>query len=82
MRPGDRLIVYSDGVTEARNEAGEFFGSKRLREIIRSAAGEPCGQMLAKIRESVAEFTGGAEPDDDVTAVVVEFAGNPFRSQA
>jgi len=74
MRPGDRLIVYSDGVTEARNEAGEFFGSKRLREIIRSAAGEPCGQMLAKIRESVAEFTGGAEPDDDVTAVVVEFA--------
>ena len=75
MRPGDRLIVYSDGVTEAQNEAGEFFGTKRLREAIQGVEGESCGRMLARIRECVAEFTGGAEPDDDVTAVVVEFAG-------
>jgi serine phosphatase RsbU (regulator of sigma subunit) len=75
MRPGDRLIVYSDGVTEAQNAAGEFFGSKKLREAIQGAAGESCGRMLVRIRECVAEFTGGAELDDDVTAMVVEFAG-------
>ncbi len=75
MRPGDRLIIYSDGVTEAQSPDGEFFGAKRLREAIQGAARETCGGMLARIRDCVAEFTGEAELDDDVTVVVVEFAG-------
>jgi serine phosphatase RsbU (regulator of sigma subunit) len=75
LRAGDRLIIYSDGVTEAQNEAGEFFGRKRLRAVIQSVIAESCAAMLTGIREAVAEFTAGAEPDDDITVVVVEYQG-------
>jgi phosphoserine phosphatase RsbU/P len=75
LQAGDRLIVYSDGVTEARNDAGEFFGRKRLRQLVQSVAGESCAAMLANIRDAIAEFTAGAEAEDDITIVVVEYQG-------
>jgi serine phosphatase RsbU (regulator of sigma subunit) len=70
---GDHLIVYSDGVTEAQNRNREFFGKKRLCDIVKAHAGEPCKAIHDAIQEGVAAFTEGAPQSDDITVVVLDF---------
>jgi sigma-B regulation protein RsbU (phosphoserine phosphatase) len=74
LAPGDKLLIYSDGVTEAQNEAGEFFGKKRLRGVLQSHAGRSAAGLHDAVQEAVAKFTGGAAQSDDVTVLVLEFA--------
>ena len=76
LQPGDRIVLYTDGVTEAQNDAGEFFGRKRLREAVRSAGGADCAELHAAIQKAILDFTAGAEQADDLTLVVVEYRGN------
>ena len=76
LGPGDRLILYSDGVTEAQNGAGDFFGRKRLRDAIRSAEKGSARQVQDAIRQAILDFTAGAEQADDVTLVVMEYCGD------
>jgi sigma-B regulation protein RsbU (phosphoserine phosphatase) len=73
--PGDRLVLYSDGVTEAQNGAGDFFGKSRLRDAIGGASAKDCAGMHDAIQQALRDFTGGAEQSDDITLVVVEYAG-------
>jgi sigma-B regulation protein RsbU (phosphoserine phosphatase) len=75
LNPGDRLVIYTDGVTEAQNAAGEFFGKKRLRETVSANAAEPCQAIHDRIQEAVAAFTQGAEQSDDITLLVLEYRG-------
>jgi sigma-B regulation protein RsbU (phosphoserine phosphatase) len=75
LAPGDRVVIYSDGVTEAQNQNREFFGKKRLREILAAHAGESCSAIHDAIQEGVAAFTEGAPQSDDITVVVLEFRG-------
>jgi len=75
LAPGDRIVLYSDGVTEAQNHAGDFFGRNRLRDAINLSAGEDCSGMHDAIQQALRDFTGGAEQSDDITLVVVEYAG-------
>lgn len=75
LAPGDRMILYTDGVTEAQNDAGEFFGRRRLREAVLRADGADCDGMHAAIQKAILDFTAGAEQADDLTLVVVEFRG-------
>lgn len=71
---GDKLVIYSDGVTEAQNAAGEFFGRKRLRETVAGKASAACRELFEAIQGAVAAFTGGAAQSDDLTLVVLEYA--------
>lgn len=64
FRPGDLLVICTDGVTEAPNEQGEEYGEMRLAEIIRKNSGLPVNKLLAVIQASVQEFSGGAQADD------------------
>jgi sigma-B regulation protein RsbU (phosphoserine phosphatase) len=75
LAPGDRIVLYSDGVTEAQNSAGDFFGRQRLRDAIRLAVNSDCSGMHDAIQQALRDFTGGAEQSDDITLVVVEYAG-------
>ena len=75
LAPGDHVVIYSDGVTEAQNQAREFFGKKRLRDILNAHAGESCSAIHDAIQEGVAAFTEGAPQSDDITVVVLEFRG-------
>ena len=75
LAPGDKVVIYTDGVTEAQNAAGEFFGKKRLREIVTAHAAEPCQAIHDAIQAAVTEFTEGAPQSDDITLVVLEFGG-------
>ena len=73
--PGDRLLVYSDGITEARSAGGEQFGQERLIaafEAGRAAALAPFA-LLDSLQQSLKGFTGGAPALDDQTAIIVEW---------
>ena len=72
MRDQDVLIVYSDGVTDAMNESGEFFGDGRLRETIDDAIGQPVEAIGTRIRHAIEAFVGEAPRHDDVSLVVLK----------
>jgi len=67
---GDLVLVYTDGLTEARNAAQQMFGEERLAAALGDAAGLPTGEIPAALLAAVDAFTGSA-PDDDRTAVVL-----------
>ncbi len=73
LATGDKVVIYTDGVTEAQNAAGEFFGKKRLREILAARSPESCDSIHDAIQEAVAAFTEGTAQSDDITVLVLEF---------
>jgi serine phosphatase RsbU (regulator of sigma subunit)/pSer/pThr/pTyr-binding forkhead associated (FHA) protein len=75
LAPGDKIVIYSDGVTEAQNLEKCFFGKRRLREVVEAHAGDSCTVIHDAIQEAVATFTEGAAQSDDITLVVLEFGG-------
>ena len=72
---GDKLVVYSDGVSEATDWSGEQFGENRLEEVLAANAALPADELYEKVRHELAEFTSGAEQDDDVTLLVLGYQG-------
>ena len=73
LAPGDRIVIYTDGVTEAPNLRGEFFGRKQLRELVVAHAADSCAVLHDSILRAVKVFTDSAMQTDDVTLVVVEY---------
>ncbi len=71
LDPGDVLILYTDGIVEASDNAGRFFGRGRLAEAARAARHEPAEQMGEWIEAAVAQFVAGAPQSDDLTLVIV-----------
>jgi sigma-B regulation protein RsbU (phosphoserine phosphatase) len=69
--PGDLLVAFTDGVTEALNAEGEEFGEERLKELLRGAVGVAAEETSSRLANSVREWIGGAEQHDDLTFVVV-----------
>ena len=74
LRPGDLLVAYTDGVTEAMNPGGEEFGEDRLRESICAAANRTAKEILDSVISTVTTFVKGARQHDDLTLVVLKKA--------
>jgi sigma-B regulation protein RsbU (phosphoserine phosphatase) len=74
--PGDFLLIYSDGVSDAVNKEGELFEEMRLREIIGEFQGEMAREFAAAIWEALKTFTAGAPQCDDITVLVVQYKGS------
>jgi serine phosphatase RsbU (regulator of sigma subunit) len=72
LHPKDILVVYSDGLTEARNQRGEIFGGERLLEIIQQEAPSGSQAFQQKFLQAIAEFTQGTPQLDDITFLIVE----------
>jgi phosphoserine phosphatase RsbU/P len=70
--PGTVTVIGTDGITETRNSSGEFFGSTRLREVIRNHADQPVRRIQSAVIEAVQNFRGDSPQEDDVTLVVVK----------
>ena len=68
MLPGDALLLYTDGLTETRSDAGEEYGDERLADALRQRAGLPAAELIATLLDEVQRF--GPVPEDDRTAVV------------
>jgi sigma-B regulation protein RsbU (phosphoserine phosphatase) len=71
LEPGDLLVLFSDGVTEAQDEAGEEFGEARLLEVLRGTPGASVGQLVDRVFAAIDEFAGGAPQFDDITMLAV-----------
>ena len=74
LSPGDRIFLYTDGVTEAESLAGEFFGEERLERSLRSLWGKPPKDMLAALLDEINAFSK-AEQSDDITLMAFRYDG-------
>ncbi|HET9736416.1 MAG TPA: CHASE2 domain-containing protein [Burkholderiales bacterium] len=74
---GEWLCVVTDGVTEAMNPRGEFYGAQRLGEVLRSVPQQAApADVLAAVRADVRAFVGAAVPSDDLTLLCVRWNGH------
>ena len=75
LKPGDRLFLYTDGVTEAMNEENELFGTARMVQALnRQPDGTP-QEILRNLRAEISRFVGKAEQFDDMTMLCLEYKG-------
>ena len=74
LGPDDRLLFYTDGVTEAINEAHEEFTNQRLEETLAVAPADP-RKLIATVVEAVQRFAGTAPPADDLTVLALRYRG-------
>lgn len=70
LGPGDLVLAFSDGATDALSPEGEPFGAVRLAEVLAAAPPRP-EDALERVLSAIAQFTRGAEPYDDITLVAV-----------
>ena len=71
LDPGDTLVLYTDGVTEAMNEAGEEYGMERFREVLSSVPLREAEEINNAIFDSIREFAGEAPQSDDITCLMI-----------
>jgi sigma-B regulation protein RsbU (phosphoserine phosphatase) len=73
LRPGDVVVLYTDGVSEAMNHTGEMFGEDRLVELVEALpAGIGAREITTCIQNGVHAFLGDLEPQDDMTILVLQ----------
>lgn len=72
LRPGDTLVLYSDGVSEAQTAAWDEFDVERLAAIVRAARHEPAEDIIAQVLAAVDRFIEGAPQFDDITLMVLQ----------
>src|SRR5262245_50920890 len=75
LSPGDLIVISSDGVSEARNVAGDEFGRDRFVDAVRGCHGERPQAVLDRLMSEVSRFAQGAAQADDITAMVVRYRG-------
>lgn len=76
LHPGDRLVFYTDGVTEAMNAHYEEYGEERFFTIIQNSTGT-AKTIIENLLTDVRQFCGMAEPHDDITVVVIQLKSKP-----
>jgi sigma-B regulation protein RsbU (phosphoserine phosphatase) len=64
LRPGDLLLLFTDGLTEAENAGGEAYGEDRLADSARGLMHLPCDDIVRGIHQAIIEFSGGSLIDD------------------
>jgi sigma-B regulation protein RsbU (phosphoserine phosphatase) len=70
LEHGDMLVAYTDGIVEPENEYGEMFGEDRLKDLVTKFAHTDSSEIIARTMESVIQWTGSTELQDDMTMVV------------
>jgi len=75
LAPGDYLVLYTDGITEAESPEGLFFGEERLLDVVLSNAGQPAQVVREMLLAAVHLFVGVDAPQDDITLVVIHRKG-------
>ncbi len=71
IEAGETLVLYTDGLTEANNANGDFYGEEALQAAIQSCLQSPAEEICAEILRAVAAFEGGAPRADDITLMVL-----------
>jgi sigma-B regulation protein RsbU (phosphoserine phosphatase) len=72
VRPGDLVLAATDGLWEAKGADDALFGMDRLRALLRANAHRSAEEISETIRQTLAEYRGPNEPDDDLTFVIAK----------
>ncbi len=73
LNQGDKLLLYTDGVTEAMNTGEEFYGKSRLKEIFKNNNKNNAKESVEVLFDDIKEFTAEAEQSDDITMLLFEY---------
>lgn len=80
LHPGDTILLYTDGVTEAMNSKEELFEESRLESSLQRLNGSPLKEMLDGINADLMEFAAGAPQADDITMLALQYKGKSVPS--
>jgi sigma-B regulation protein RsbU (phosphoserine phosphatase) len=75
LEPGDMLVMYTDGVTEAMNEKEEEYSDQRLADLLSNSGGQIPNELTLEILEDVRRHQGSAEQSDDITLLAAKYQG-------
>jgi phosphoserine phosphatase RsbU/P len=75
LQPGEGLFLFTDGLTEASNEAEDLFSEERLQATLQSCAAQPLRSLVGTVTEEVRKFVAGAPQADDLTIMTVRYRG-------
>ena len=76
LKHGESITLYTDGVTEARNEKGDFYGEERLLKLFNSRDFTCLVEVHHSLRDDMAKFTDNYEQSDDITVISMKFQGD------
>jgi DNA-binding NarL/FixJ family response regulator len=71
LAPGDFVVLYTDGITEANNPQGDFFGEERLLDVLLAKANQPAAEILEAVLDEVHRFVGHPHAQDDIALIVI-----------
>ncbi len=77
LNPNDIIFVYTDGVTESRNKAGDFFGESGLEAQFNVSSTDTPTRLCERVLLNVAQFSSGAPQSDDLTMFAIQWQGHP-----
>jgi sigma-B regulation protein RsbU (phosphoserine phosphatase) len=80
MLPGDAIVLYSDGVSEAFNSRDECYGDERLLAGLAKSTDSPAGVVTSSLLQSVRAFADGTPQSDDIAVLTMRIAGNTTPS--
>jgi sigma-B regulation protein RsbU (phosphoserine phosphatase) len=73
LEPGDMLVLFSDGVSEAMNREEDFYGEERLLAALANASDATPAEAVTRVLADVRAFTDGAKQSDDITILAVRY---------
>jgi len=74
LEPGDTFVLFSDGVSEAMNVDGDFYGEERLLAALATSSGATAADAVTRLLDDVRVFTAGAKQSDDITVLAARYA--------
>lgn len=73
LKNGDKIILYTDGVTDVRNRKGEFFGTEKFYDLLEANKLKPIGEIIEKVQGALKEFGEEVPPQDDISIMGFEY---------
>jgi sigma-B regulation protein RsbU (phosphoserine phosphatase) len=75
LKPGDCVFLYTDGVTESADEAGNFFSDQRLLALLQQLTGASTEEIVGTVTNDVRRFSASTLPSDDITEMALRYVG-------
>ena len=75
LTQGDKVILYTDGVSECQNGKGEFYSEQRFYQLLETLKKKPIALMMEEIVKDIGAFLSGVNPQDDITILGIEYRG-------
>ena len=75
LAPGDKIVLYTDGILECRNSCDGIFGKHRFYEILDTLSSRAVEEIIGEVTAGIEKYTKGSSPDDDISIMVVEYSG-------